>query len=363
MPRPPAKSSKNQSTSKAKRAVRPAPRFLTVALELREIVYRHLLNDAPSSLTSLLTVNRQLSAEILPFQFRRHLTFDGQADLFDWLDHIDHQYLHHVIDVSFKLHDIDPEKIVGALGKRLRQANITNARKSPLVDLSREISNPYHEACDMELRKLAEAFRLTPNMRKFTIATTDEGDPEPPLRMLSLFSQMLGHRFPHLHTMISYEDSLPVEFLANKPQLRRLRFPAISPSTNAEVHQHFSALRLTDLEVYRLAHHDPSAPKRRILAQVLRSLPPLQCLLLRDDPDEEPDIIYEAFVHSADSFSKHKSSLRKLTFSSDVGDDEDDDVEWMSVSRTALRTFLQDESKLKRPRGLQSANWQVWTRM
>lgn len=362
MPRPSAKPSKPKTNGKARAAVRPAPRFLTIALELREVVYKHVLNDAPSSLTNLLIVNRQLSIEVLPFQFKRHLTFDGQAELFDWLDNVDHEYLHHVRDVNFKLHDIDPEKIVGALGIRLRQANIANARKPPVVDHSK--GNPYHEACDLEMRKIGEAFRLIPNLREFTIATTDDGDPRPPLRMLSSFSKMLAHRFPHLHTLISDEDSMPVDYVANKPKLRRLQFPAISMSTNADVHQHFSNLRLTDLEVYRFAHHDPSAPKRRILSQVFRSLPPLQSLLLSDDSDHEPDLIYEVFVHCEDIFAKHKASLRRLTFPSDVFEDvdEDEDEEWMLDSRTALQTFLRDESKLKRPRGLQSPDWQVWMR-
>lgn len=306
-------------------------------------------------------VNRQLSMEVLPFQFKRHITFDGQAELFDWLHTVDHRYLHLVVDISFKLHDIDPETIVGALGKRLRQANIANARNSPIVDQSKR--NPYHEACDIEMRKIGEAFRLIPNLREFTIVTTNDGDPEPPLRMLSSYSKMLAHRFPHLHTLISYEDSMPVDYVANKTKLRRLQFPAISTSTNTEVHQHFSALRLTDLEIYRLPHNGPSASKRRILPQVFRSLPPLQKLLLHDDSGDEPDIVYETFVHCSAAFAKHKASLRTLTFSSGVGEDEDEeDEEWMTESRTALGTFLHDEAKLRRPPGLQSARWQVWTR-
>lgn len=362
MPRASAKPTKPKTKDKAKTAVQSPPQFLTIALEIREIVYKHILSDSPSSLTDLLTVNRQLSTEVLPFHFKRHIHFNGQAKLFDWLDNVDHDYLHHVVDITFQLQDIDPRKIVGALGKRLRQANITSSKDQPVTNQPN--GNPYHEACDMEMRKLGEAFKLIPNVRKLTITTTDEGEPEPPQRMLSTFSKMLAHRFPHLHTIIDYEDSLPVDFLANKPRLRRLRFPAISTSTNAEVHQHFSNLRLTDLEVWRLAHHDPSAPKRRILSQVLRSLPPLQSLLLRDDPEDEPDIIYEAFVHCDEALTKHKASLRRLTFSSDVGEDMDDgDEEWLTDSREALRTFLVDESKLRRAPGLQSANLQVWTRM
>lgn len=327
-------------------APRQSPQFLTIALELREIVYKHLLRDAPSSLTDLLVSNRQLSTEVLPFQFRRHLTFNGQGELFDWLDDVDHQYLRLVADVSFKLYDIDPQTIVGALGKRLRQANVASKKGSHTAGQS---DNPYNEACDAEMRKLSEAFKLLPNLRKLTIGTTDAGDPQPPQRMLSTFSKILAHRFRHLHTLISYEDALPLDFLSNKPNLRRLRFPAISPGSNADVAGILSTLPPIDLEIYRLPHHTPPAPlKRRILAQVLRSVSPLRSLMIyEDEPEEEPDepdLIYEAFVHAKDALARHKPTLRRFAFNADVagGDVEDFEEEWMVESRTALKRFLRE---------------------
>ena len=359
MHRPPVKHSKDKGKGKAKSAVaRPSPQFLNIALELRETIYRHLLWDSPSSLTDLMVVNRQLSTEVLPFQFKRHLTFDGQGELFEWLGDIDHQHLHHVVDISFKLHDINPGKIVGALGKRLRQANLENAKKPQAAGSS---DNPYHQACDAEMRKLGEAFKLLPNVRKLTIATTDAGDPEPPQRMLAIFSKLLAHRFRHLHTLISYEDSLPVDFVSNKPRLRRLRFPAVSSSSSAEVAGIFSNLCLTGLEIYRLPHHTPpETPKRRILAQVLRSLPPLRSLLLyEDEPEsEEPDLIYETFVHCRDAFAKHKASLREFKFTADTDEAVDDmDEEWMAESRTAMRKFLRESSRRMNIFSLDPDSW------
>ena len=297
-------------------------------------------------MTALLVVNRQLSAEVLPFQFKRHLIFDGQEELFEWLDDVDHQYLHYVVDISFKLHDIDSGKIVGALGKRLRQANIANTKSSQSTG---QRDSPYHEACDVEMRKIGEAFNLIPNLQKLTIATTDAGDPQPPQRMLTAFSRLLSRRFRHLHTMISYEDALSVDFIANKPRLRRLRFPAISTSTNAEVAGIFSNLSLMQLEIYRLPHHTPlDSGKRRVLRQVLQSLNPIWSLLLYEvDPDsDEPDLIYETFVHCRDAFARHKPSLRHFKFRADIDEDEEDmDEQWMVDSRRALRKFLREESR------------------
>ena len=344
MPRPPAKSVKAKGKSKAAVPLS-SPHFLTIALELREIIYKHILREAPASLTDLLVVNRQLSAEVLPFQFKRHLTFDGQAELFDWLDGVDHKHLYNVVDISFKLHDIDSGKIVGALGKRLRQANIAKAKSSHSRSSG---DNPYHEACDAEMKKVGEAFKLIPNIQKLTIATTDAGDPQPPQRMLTSFSKMLVHRFRHMHTLISYEDALPVDFISNKSKLRRLRFPAISPSSNAEVAGIFSNLPTLELEIYRLPHQTPpEAPKRRILAQVLRSLSPLRGLLLYEagagSDSDEPDLIYETFVHCKDAFARHKPSIRKFKFSVDPNEPvQDEDEEWALDARAALRKYLSE---------------------
>jgi len=342
MQRQSIKLSKGKGKAKAS-TPRPTSKFLTIALELREIIYDHLLKDAPSSLTDLLVVNRQLSTELLPFQFKRHITFDGQGELFDWLDSVDHQYLHHVVDVGFKLHDIDPEKIVGALGKRLRQANISSTKSSQTAG---QRDNPYYEACDSEMRKIGEAFKLIPYLRKFTIATTDAGDPEPPQMMQSSFSKLLAHRFRFLHTLICYEDGLPADFISNKPNLRRLRFPAISTSSNADVARIFSNFPPIELEIYRFPHQTPpEPPKRRILSQVLRSLPPLQSLLIFEDEPEsdEPDLIYEAFVHCREAFTKHKASLRNFRHVADGDEDvESMEDEWMVDSRTALRDFVDE---------------------
>ena len=341
MPRPLSKPSKSNGKTKAVDQ-HSYLTFLTIPLELREIIYKYVLLIEPDSLTDLLVINRKLYREVLPFQFKRHLTFDGQAELFYWLDHVHHQYLHHVVDITFNLHDINPEMIVGALGNRLRQANLSSSKGSQTTDPQ---GNPYHTACDMEIKKLAEAFRLIPNLKKLTVATTTAGNPRPPQRMLSTFSRMLGHRFQYLHTLISYEDAMPVDYLANKPRLRRLRFPAISPNNNADVARVFSTLTLTDLEIFRLPQQaNPTAPKRRIISEVFRSLRPLQTLSLYEEREAEgPDLAYETFVYCHDALQRHQASLRKLRFFVDT----DNDDEEMEEARDGFRDFLREAGGLQ----------------
>ena len=335
MPRPPVKPSKTKGKAKENSL----HTFLNIPLELREIIYKHILLIEPDTLTDLLVVNRKLFREVLPFQFKRHLTFNGQDELFCWLDHVHHQYLHHVVDITFALHDINPEMIVGALGKRLRQANLSSSKGQQSTDPQ---GNPYHAACDMEIRKLAEAFKLIPNLRKLTIDPTAAGDPRPPQRMLSTFSRMLAHRFPYLHTIICYEDEMPVDYLANKPRLRRLRFPAISPNNNADVARIFSTLSLTDLEIFRLPHHaNPQPPKRRIIAEVFRSLRPLTSLSLYEEREAEgPDLAYEVFAYAHDALQSHRQSLKCLRFFIDTDNDDDE----MEEARDGFRQFLREEA-------------------
>ena len=174
MPRPGSKPSRGRSKATAF-----SPRenkLLKLALELRENIYIHVLRMSSSSLFNLLFVNRQMLREVTPFIFKRPLTFDGQSELFGWLDRTDPQYLRHVVDVRFKLHDIDPDKIVGALGKRLQQANITRASGSRGPDTR---DNPYYEACRLDLARIESSFRLLPNIRKLTILACTDRDPQP----------------------------------------------------------------------------------------------------------------------------------------------------------------------------------------
>lgn len=168
------------------------------------------------------------------------MVFDGQGEFVSWLRSIDRGCLRHVVDVQFKLHDIDPAKIVGALGKRLRQASPDND------------DNPYQEACELEIERLGKYFQHLPNVRSFTILPYENGDPRPPYDMLVSFADMLEDHFPNLRSLTNYEELLPITFLANYGKLQHLRFTGVSTSTRAEVFRTFRKLpELSELEVWR----------------------------------------------------------------------------------------------------------------
>ncbi len=303
-------------------------RFLDIPRELREQVYRAVLNTSPSSLYNLVLTNHQTSREAKPYLFKQSLVFDGQSELYEWLKTVDHAYLQLVVDIQFKLHDIDPEGIVGALGKRLRQASISDPSNRPDND-------PYTEACQLEIGRLEKAFQLLPKVKRFTILATTKADPQPPYRMLSWFSQMLVHNFPNLISLTSYEDMLAIPVVSPLHKLRRLRFPGISTAHSTQVTNVLSKLpSLVHLEV---CQPDPTSAERRILsasgavkrircdiADIIRNISRLESLAFYEIPsknkhsEDAQEEMTEAVMDSISALERHKSSLRSLKILMDL---------------------------------------------
>lgn len=319
-------------SAKSTKAAKPPPHLLTIPLELREHIYTELLPEDASALFQLLLTNRQLSREAKPFTFKQPLAFDGQSELYAWLPRVDRRFLRYVNDVQFKLHDIDPEKIVGALGKRLRHANITAANSAHAP-----VGNPYDEACDLEMDRLGHAFSFLPNVKHFTVLPTTDADPRPSYHMLVSFSNLLSRRFPHLFTLTNHEEFLPARFLSSLQNLRRLCFSGMSTSPPAEVTALVRGLpNLVELEINRLdvdTNGRQSELYSRIAtshqcnyAELTRGLPGLESLAFYgescdqdedDDEDEDEDDddvaeIPEATRIFMGALDGHRSPLQKL---------------------------------------------------
>ncbi|CAF9933774.1 hypothetical protein IMSHALPRED_009472 [Imshaugia aleurites] len=309
MPRP--QPNGRSGKAKARAVTQPSLRFLTLALELRENIYAHVLHNHPSSLVDLLLVNRQLSREVKPFLYKLPWTFDGQSQLFEWLSKVDHAYLRHVEEIRFKLHDINPDEIVGALGKKLQNANITRASGSRGPDTP---DNPYFEACRADLRRIGAAFRLLQNLRRLTILSASERDSQPHHRTQDAFSKLVGQCFPKLKFLASEEDQLPIDFISGKSELRTLRFPATTSSEDEETEEIFSALSLTELEICRFPHHTASGSEEwDCVTPVLESASALRSLTLFERPGAEtPNLAAEVFVGSQSALKRHRHSLRSL---------------------------------------------------
>ena len=284
-----------------------------IPLELREEVYCHLAHYSPAALLDLLLVSRRLAREVKPYLYKKPLSFDGQSELFNWLSLVDHDYLRFVVNVRFKLLDIDPETIVGALGKRLREAE--SSRQSGGADVE---DNPYYEACFQDLKRLQRAFSMLPSVKKFTIVSCTSSDPRPPTQMTDGFSKMLGHCFPDLRNLISEETSFRINFIANKQNLTRLRFPANTESSEGDIAAVFRNLSELRLEVCRLQPLEGTEYDFGCMAELLPYVPPLRSLTLFENFDKRPPgLLEEVFVDSIEAMKRHLRSLRKLAIIAD----------------------------------------------
>ncbi|KAL9043486.1 MAG: hypothetical protein Q9214_003332, partial [Letrouitia sp. 1 TL-2023] len=199
---------------------RPLPPLFRIPREVRDQVYNELLHDAPSSLFYLLTVNRRISQEVQPFIFKQNLSFDGQLQLFHWILNVDQDFLPNVVSVEFKLHDIDPEKIVGALGERLRRTKLDRDAEN---NSSR--NNPYNEACEMEVRRIGRTLRLLENVKSFTLLPMTTRDPRPSRKMMNSFLSFLAGFLSGLPLIsLCVPDQIPpfipVSAIQNIKQLR-----------------------------------------------------------------------------------------------------------------------------------------------
>ena len=290
----------------------PPPKFLMLPLELREQIYAEVLISMPSTLPQLLRTNRQVAEEAQPFLYKQAIAFDGQTDLFAWLQSVDRKQLRHVTTIKFKLHDIEPEKIVGALGERLRRTKVSHTALSSADD------NPYLTACDQQVKEIGETFSLMPNVKDFTFLGWKINDPHPCSHMLVSLSHEVAFRFPKLQSLSIQTDILSTTFISSLPHLRSLSITGFSTSTPAETQSNLSSVaNLASLSIIspsanlsfeqRLGYAGPLRVQT-ITPNVLQSLRNLKSLSIYDVQDDAarsplPRFLTPAFFNALSSLT------------------------------------------------------------
>ncbi|KAL8707658.1 MAG: hypothetical protein Q9220_007320 [cf. Caloplaca sp. 1 TL-2023] len=169
-------------------------KFLTLPREIREQIYHEVLLDSPTSLLNLLTVNSTVNKEVSPWILKQPLYFNGQQSLFEWLAQIDPALLVHVGQIRFRLHDIDPRKILGSLGERLRRAKLQDQNYT---------GSPYQEACDSEVSRVVDALKRLKRLRSFSVLANLSSNPKPPWQMLSTFATKIFKNLPLVSISVS----------------------------------------------------------------------------------------------------------------------------------------------------------------
>lgn len=194
-------------------AKQPLPAFLRLPPEIRQQIYGELYHDQPSSLLALLTVHPRVLEEIRPWIFKLPITFNGQSKLFEWLSRVDHGFLSNVGEIRFKLHDIDTEKIMGALGERLRRAR--------MQDPFNPIGRPYDEACGTELYHIKVALQKFKNLKSLTLLDNTSADPQAPPSMLKTFVALVLADLPLVSFSIPHQLLHDMDY-PNSYQVQRL---------------------------------------------------------------------------------------------------------------------------------------------
>ena len=200
----------------------------------------------PSSLFELLLTSHQIAEEVKPVMYKQRIDLDGQAELFRWLRESDRTCFTYTEDVAFKLYDIDPQKIVGALGKRLRQSAHGRDAQSPPAD------NPYRQACQAEVDRILHGFSMLPNVKKLTLRRCIMSDPRPPRHMSLAFAEGLATQMPQLQQLIIEDESFSLRPISSFKKLRALSFTGLSVDDPSDMPGIFSSLEdLIGLEIYR----------------------------------------------------------------------------------------------------------------
>ena len=200
----------------------------------------------PSSLFKLLLTSHQIAEEVKPVLYKQQIDLDGQAELLQWLQHSDRTCFSYAEDIAFKLYDIDPQKIVGALGKRLRQSAHDKDAQSPPAD------NPYRQACQIDVDRIHRGFSMLPNVKKLTLRRCTTSDPKPPRHMSLAFAKGLAAKMPQLQQLAIEDESFPLKPISSFKKLRALSFTGLSVDDPSDIQGIFSSLEdLISLEIYR----------------------------------------------------------------------------------------------------------------
>ena len=133
-------------------------------------------------------------------------------------------------------------------------------------------------------------------------------------RTLSAFSKFIRREFRGLQTLTSELNLFPIDFIASKPNLQRLRYPAIATSDDDEVGAVFRTLPAIALEICRFTSQmDSVEDDWGHTTVVLQNISPLRSLTLFEQVESErATLAAEVFLDTELSIYRHKESLVTL---------------------------------------------------
>ncbi|KAI9795618.1 MAG: hypothetical protein M1833_006939 [Piccolia ochrophora] len=189
---------------------------MDLPLEIREQIYGGLLSDRSHRNVQVLRTSQQIYAEAQPFLFKSPLTFQSQFDLYDWMENMERQQLHHVRCISLKLIDVICHDGLDAL-------SIQATQKSSASSLTR-----IYEA---DISRLTATLKSLPNLQDLTVYKQMISEPDHIRSFHRSFYGSVSQQCTSLRNFCFYSDQVSLEFLGSLRNLRTLRFTGFSTST------------------------------------------------------------------------------------------------------------------------------------
>ena len=213
------------------------PPLLTLPLELREIIYKEVLSN-PLHSPHLLSVCKEIHSEARKFLYQRPLLFRGQAAMYHWLDQAPKEHLHHVIEITLELQDVDLKPLL-----------------DPVANFDSESSTPRLSAWELhesELDTLNQALGRLENVKTLTLRALPERQSFLYREFLANVLESLGSRYPNLSSLTLdgnfHHQSLA--FLSSLHKLESFSFDGFSSSSPVKTATILSSLtHLTSLSI------------------------------------------------------------------------------------------------------------------
>lgn len=283
--------------------------FLELPLEIRQLIYDATLGLCLSDQLSLLSTNHQVYEEGYDFIFRRPLTFSSRLRM----------------ETFIKSHSTDALGQVRSLGLRLGElaaAAMESYLRNAIMGIPTHLSeHPYI----LESVAILACVRTMPSLRHFSLLPPRQKNQNPAPRELvqHLLTQIPQH-LKYLESLSVSTDLKSLDFLAEMPRLRSLRYSGCSDTDSESATRIFS--QMSSLQELSIIGPSPAFLKRQrcslqkgaiivLTPDVLSRMPPLKRLTIRDiGPPGNPTFFTKKMLMVI--YESHRSTLQSLCLSS-----------------------------------------------
>lgn len=279
--------------------------FLSLPLELREQVYKDVLVSQPNGV-HLLGTCREIYSEAQKFLYRKSLTFQGQQDLYRWLDEDHKNLLVNVQELVLEIRDVDLDVL-------LKAPQDNEAPRSGLRSFG---------LYETDLQRLRSSFVRLPNVESLTIrAPADQHSflyAEYLTGVLGLISMLCPKLVDlRLEGNFHYQD---LGFMTSLKYLNSFSFDGFSsssPNDTANIlakMQRLTRLSLVSQRDFQVTdyplHHNFPVRHRSITGEVMQTMKRLHSFSVAENVDcSSPEIFFTANLLCSLHDLTHLSSL------------------------------------------------------